>query len=125
MSVALGKYKNYSIEEICYPHSVNLIKEKLLTRRNILNNNYLTPCWIYTGCLTKKGYGVITIVRRNLPVHVLSFMIFKSNEYNYKLWVLHKCDIRSCFNPEHLYQGTNSNNMKDMWKRGRRKIKGD
>lgn len=37
------------------------------------------------------------------------------------LLVLHKCDVRLCVNPEHLFVGTNDDNMKDMAdkKRGR------
>jgi HNH endonuclease len=35
------------------------------------------------------------------------------------LFVLHKCDRRDCVNPEHLYAGTQSNNVQDALKRGR------
>ena len=35
--------------------------------------------------------------------------------------VLHKCDNRCCINEDHLYEGTHSQNMKDMFARGRRK----
>jgi hypothetical protein len=33
--------------------------------------------------------------------------------------VLHKCDNRRCINPEHLYHGTQKNNVDDMIARGR------
>jgi len=35
--------------------------------------------------------------------------------------VLHKCDNTICTNPEHLYLGTQTQNMQDAWDRGRRK----
>jgi hypothetical protein len=36
-----------------------------------------------------------------------------------KAMVLHRCDVPRCVNPDHLYLGNQSDNVKDMWDRGR------
>ena len=35
------------------------------------------------------------------------------------LMICHRCDVRSCCNPHHLFTGTNAENMVDMVAKGR------
>jgi hypothetical protein len=78
-----------------------------------------TGCWLWLGnVLTKRnGYGVFThrpsgmIMQR---AHRVSWKIYKDHNITESHHVLHKCDNPLCVNPEHLFIGNQSDNMKDM-----------
>jgi hypothetical protein len=75
-------------------------------------------CWLWTGKVGKKGYGEVRVGNLIFPVHRLAFEVFKD-------WirggndVLHTCDVRQCWNPAHLVQGTTKQNVQDMIAKGR------
>lgn len=76
-------------------------------------------CWLWTRAKTDKGYGNTSLGKHNYhPAHRISWTIHKGKIPN-GLWVLHKCDVRSCVNPDHLYLGTHEDNMRDMSARNR------
>lgn len=76
-------------------------------------------CWEWKGWIYKNGYGGFSIKGRAVLAHRASCIIFKK-DLDSSLLVLHKCDNRSCVNPEHLFYGTNKDNTQDMIKKGRR-----
>lgn len=66
-----------------------------------------------------NGYGQFnTGAKRVARTHILSW-ILHNGPVEEGRWVLHKCDIRNCVNPEHLYVGSRRNNVDDMLSRGR------
>jgi len=71
-------------------------------------------CLLWTGPLNKDGYGNAS----GTGAHRRSWENEKG-PIPKGLYVLHKCDVRHCVNPEHLYLGTQIHNMKDMVERGR------
>ncbi len=82
-------------------------------------------CWLWTGRTMHFGYGVIQLYQRapHISSHRASWMIHHGSIPN-GLWVLHKCDVPACVNPDHLFLGTHADNMKDAQRKGRLSVPG-
>jgi hypothetical protein len=87
---------------------------------NFYNNE---PCWEWLACVDKNGYGIFRLNGKNEKSHRFSF-ILKNGEIKNNLFVCHACDNPKCVNPNHLWLGTNQDNVDDMMKKGRQ-LKGD
>ena len=82
-------------------------------------------CWRWNKKLLKNGYTTINMGRtKTILGHRVSWLIHNGSIPN-KILVLHKCDNRSCTNPEHLFLGTQLDNVRDMDKKGRRVTRGN
>ena len=80
-----------------------------------VKKNLVSGCWEWQGA-KGRGYGHF----KGHPAHRVSWKIHKDQDPQ-GFYVLHTCDNRCCVNPNHLYLGTQSDNMRDMWQRERRK----
>ena len=78
-------------------------------------------CWLWTGNMSKGGYGVIVIDGKPVRAHRLSYTLHRG-EIPEGLFICHHCDNPSCVNPDHLYAGTHQQNMDDRTRRGRNHI---
>lgn len=84
-----------------------------------------TRCWRWMGS-EDRGYGVMQGRYedgryRHVRAHRLTYEVF-NGEIPDGLNVCHSCDTPSCVNPEHLFAGTQSDNITDMYRKGRREI---
>ena len=75
-------------------------------------------CWLWQGSLNPKGYGMMSIDSRPRLVHRISWQV-AHGPIPGGAFVLHKCDNPICVRPDHLFLGTQQDNMSDMVAKGR------
>jgi hypothetical protein len=84
-------------------------------------------CWIWTGTVNNKGYGLLFITRRPKRVvrtaHRVSYELHKGPIPSC-MGVLHRCDTPRCVNPEHFFLGDQKVNMQDAMEKGRMDLSG-
>lgn len=83
----------------------------------------LGPCWLWTAHCDMGGYGKFQIGYSNHPAHRVSWELHNGPKPADML-TLHRCDVRNCVNPAHLFLGTHADNSADCVKKGRQ-AKGD
>lgn len=89
--------------------------------------NKTSTCWLWTGQLSKDGYGIINIkkLKSGRLAHRISWKLH-NNDLEKDICVLHKCDIRKCVNPDHLFLGSRFDNTIDMISKNRgNQVKGE
>lgn len=77
-------------------------------------------CWLWKGStFTPKGYGAFHVSDKvgTVSAHRFSYELCNGPIKNGE-WVLHKCNVRSCVNPSHLYLGDAKDNANDRKKAG-------
>lgn len=79
--------------------------------------NPITNCWEWQGNKNKQGYGFFTSNSKAVTAHRYAYRYYKG-EITLRS-VCHHCDNPTCCNPDHLFLGTQSDNVIDSIKKGR------
>lgn len=95
--------------------------DKESIREHIQKNVTVTKddCWEWDLGMCSGGYGYLFIPKVSYMAHRISYMAFNEGVEVGKLHVCHKCDNPPCVNPDHLFLGTASDNMNDMFSKSR------
>jgi hypothetical protein len=76
-------------------------------------------CWIFEGDTSHGGYPRAKIDGRIRRVHRHSLEMKVGRKLQRDELACHSCDVRSCCNQDHLFVGTNLDNVRDKVAKGR------
>lgn len=102
------------------PRKINWTIEEVRSRSRL---NEATGCWEWQQGKS-GGYGMVRVSGRKFGAHRLTFSL-AHGVIPRGMLVRHRCDNPGCVNPSHLELGTESDNRRDMYKRGRRDVRGE
>jgi len=112
MAQAVAKSGLFGVNGIA--QSRNLVR-RIVFQKKVL----MSGCFIWTGSCGNSGYGKLRVGHsKDFSAHRVAYGVFYGKIPD-GMCVLHKCDVRRCINPRHLFLGTKRDNTLDMVRKGR------
>jgi len=98
------------------PHARPL-PERFWEKVNIIWD--VNSCWEWMAFRSDQGYGKYRTYKKEkteVATRVAYRLVY--GDFDRSLYVLHTCDNPSCVRPQHLFLGTQLDNMKDKLAKG-------
>lgn len=80
-------------------------------------------CILWVGQVDQKGYGILKSRGRQLRANRVVLGLKLGAEIPEGICACHHCDTPGCINPDHIFPGTNADNVRDSVLKGRRHSK--
>ncbi|TCM21521.1 HNH endonuclease [Novosphingobium sp. PhB165] len=74
-------------------------------------------CWEWIGAIDRDGYGIFSYAGKTYRAHRIAMQLDGRDPGD--MMACHHCDNPVCVRPDHLFAGTNADNMQDMVAKGR------
>lgn len=86
---------------------------------NIKIHNNKDLCWEWVSSPRQNGYGRVNIFKRSFYAHRVAYELHNNRVIKDSYLICHSCDNTLCCNPNHLFEGTQGDNMRDCNKKRR------
>lgn len=96
---------------------MNLPSQRLLDR---ISFEPTSGCWLWTGTIMNTGYGALTRRCAGSPgTHLAHRLVYEElvGPIPDGMCLDHKCELKSCVNPDHLHVVSASENLRLWWAR--------
>lgn len=102
---------SYNCSGLQNTHKRSFVSREVYFSDRINKTDY---CWLWTGKKGPKGYGVATYRGRSMLAHRFSYELHYGPMFMEGMFVLHRCDNPLCVCPDHLFLGSQQDNIDDM-----------